>query len=384
MLQAPEGVASPAQCCNDDVLQDVLSHLPQHDLAAAALACRSWLAPARSVLYHRIDFDLKSPNVSKLETTLRNCGHLRSLIRHLRLHHETIGPTYFAEFGWMASLPAHSLRSIDFAFFTELHRLDEVLAFPAVLTAQHIIIRSAHFTTSARLSRVLAMPGLTSLSLTSDASSPEITAALKLGRLTMITNTLPDVLFRIVRSIDPTCTLEQFDLVVGETLAEDRLDALLEVLGSHMTTLKHLSITSRIQLYREPFFDDLVRRLSSLQTLYCGYGSYSSSLLSRLPPTVHTLGLVWGIGGYRSVPGHFGQGRVSVPAPGNVPFPCDDFAVAIAQLRTRSERIRLRRVVLVRPDLMTYDTSVLEQACHNMGLEFWVENMTEVFPRMMD
>jgi hypothetical protein len=374
---------SSAQRCNEDVLLDILKHLFRLDLAKAALVCQSWLSAARSQLYHRINFDLQSPYVSRLARTLRTCEHLRQLVRHVKLHREWLGPTYYAELTWIRLLPEHSLLSVEFAFFSELYRLDDVLTYPAIRTASQIIIRSANFTTSARLSAVLNMPGMTSLSVVTGPSHPEIKRTLKLRRLTMLTMGLPDIVCNIVKAIDPCSTLDRFDLVTTDVLDKENISSLLSILEPHLPSLKHLYLASRVQLSDAPFMDDLVASLPSLETVYCGYGSYTSNLLLRLPRSVRSLGFVWGLDGAMLMTGRVGQERILVARPGNVPFPYEEFADAITRYAQGSDT-RLQHVALVRPELIHDDHSRLESACRAVGITFEIIEMNYSFVHLLD
>ena len=376
---------SAAQRCNEYVLLDILGQVQRRDLAAAALVCHSWLPAAQSLLYRRVEFDLQSRTVSKLEDTLRTCPHLREQVRHLKLHREWLGPTYVAGLTWIDMLPAHSLLSVEFAFFTEVHRLDDILKYSAIRTAPQIIIRSANFTTSARLGTVLNLPDLTSLSLACGLAQPTIMGTLKLKRLSILSTGLPDVIFRIIGAIDPSCALERFDLATDVTLDAEQVESVLDALGPHLASLKHLYLASRVQLTDNAFMDDLVTRLDSLKTVYCGYGSYTSTILTRLPPTVRCLGLVWGLDGATLTTGRVRQEHVLVPRRGNVPFPYHEFAEAVTDYHHwQGSRSSLERLILVRPELVRDDAAVLEEACRAAGIGFEIVHMNDSFVRMLE
>ena len=95
-----------------DILLEILQYLSPVDLSNTALVCTSFLPTTRFLLYRRICFSLTSHRVVRLEKTLRDSKHLRSLIRHLSLKRSYIGPLYDASLDWIALLPEESLQSV--------------------------------------------------------------------------------------------------------------------------------------------------------------------------------------------------------------------------------------------------------------------------------
>ena len=382
---------SAAQHCNEDVLLHIFRYPSRRgDLAVAARVCRAWLYPARSMLYGRITCNFNSFTVSLLDQTLSTCEHLRTLIRHLRVQCDWPQPTFDSNFSWIAHLPAQKLRSIEFMFFRNIECPNIIFASPAVSAVQKAVIRSR--STSKMLDAVLHMPQLTSLSLTVSNSTGDrcvIERNLKLRRLTIAAMALdlPDLVFNIVNAIDPACTLERFDLIASATISAANVPVLLGALERHLPNLKHLCLGSLSQFCgpKEPFMDDLVKHLPSVQTLYCGYGTYTTALITRLPPTLHTLGLIWGSQESILTTGTFSWAEIDWSlARHNVRFPCEDYAAAITRLGADGGGCGLQKLVLVRSGLVQDDYTALEQACRAARINFEVAGMIGCYTILMD
>lgn len=101
--------AVPASSLPDELLLYILScpTLGLRDLAACCLLNRRWLPSARQVLYGARELFLPD---ARLASTLWNAGHLRALVRHVRLDaHPGVDAASAA--GWLC-LPGAALRSL--------------------------------------------------------------------------------------------------------------------------------------------------------------------------------------------------------------------------------------------------------------------------------
>jgi hypothetical protein len=361
----------------EDVLIDMLDYLPQRDLTATALVCRSWVFASRSKLYYRVTFDVESPTISHMEDTLTTCAHIRTLVRHLILRGPPVVPPstpnvdeyggtsilpkfYETDLHWVRMLPKHSLLSIE---FIQWRKIDDVLVYSAVRTTSCMTFSGFVMVTSSTLNALLSMSSLTSLSLMRILSPPVLDGKFtQLRRLSLSTWIVPDELLEIMGAIDPQCPLERLDIGVAVALKDNALSRLLDILKPHLGRLKHLSAIAKFRRFGGyPFMDDVIQQLSSVETLYCGYGTYTPLIMSRLPSTLHTLGLVYINRGYFPS---------TQPANNQNRFPWIELCDVITRLR-HSRLMNIEMVVNVRPlNSMQDELALLTDACNKAGIGF--------------
>ena len=350
-----------------DILLEILQYLSPVDLSNTALVCTSFLPTTRFLLYRRICFSLTSHRVVRLEKTLRDSKHLRSLIRHLSLKRSYIGPLYDASLDWIALLPEESLQSVHFAFFAHYHLLDPVLQYPAIRTARAVTAGFSNFTTSTRVKEILGFPNLEALSLGFGWFAPVVhCTAPSLKHLTLSMESVSENILDFLTAIARGCPLERLALKIDATLGVEDVAVLTRGLAPLSSTLRRLSITSPYQLARHPFMDNLASSMPNLETLHCGFGSYSPNLLSRLPPALRVLALSWGNSG--AAADFITEWDLLFPRPSSfhTPFPAQAYAAEIARLTP----ISVERIVVVLPEKHLDDCIEMGQVCRTAGIQF--------------
>lgn len=273
---------SAAQSCTGDVLLQLFPSLSQADLARIALVCRSWSAPARITLYSSITFDLLSSRASELARTLRTCPNLRGAIRNLVCKATKEEPE---QVDWLALLPEHSLK----AFHWESTSLQsgEVLLYPAVRTAQRLVIRVIWLESEAAaeaLRSSFCSPWLQSLFTDYVPERAVFRSGLK--KLGIHSRAYCPELRRAVT--DPHMQLERLDV---DILDLRELYALMQDLCVHQRCLKHLTLMTVHGwiLQTMPLVEEIINSFPQLETLVCGPVIFTEKIISHLPPTVQSL-----------------------------------------------------------------------------------------------
>lgn len=372
---------------NEDVQFEIIRYLLPWDLARAARVCRRWLQPARKLLYHRFTCDTSSPATAKQHWILWTTPHLRKLIHHLVIIYDV--PRYDAAdaptFGWIALLPERSLQTVEFAKVSHANLIAPILDFPAVRTASHIITRE-HALSAEQIGTILGYQNLQRLSIACDFA---FAIPQKLLRLTQLSvwYTKPHILptpslqgvIRLLGALDPRCALERFDLRLtctpDDTPPDNRLQALTTALRPHLPTLRHVSIISpQWPMSLRPFMDALVPSMPALQKLHCGYETYTSALIERLPAGVRELMLGWGVEMPSAERDPMTQALVRRPHASNTPFPADDYAKALVKRRAAGP-LDLRTVTIVLPRLVDDGCLPMARVCREMGIAFRAEHI---------
>ena len=327
-----------------------MHYLLPRDLVTTALVCRDWLPTARMLLYRHIYFNTSSPLTAQLESSLRSSPHLRILIRHLVLIHYDYVNDGLLE--WIALLPEHSLVSVKF----ERMPFDgadprSLLQFPAVRTADEIIISHPHFLlrNPERLSDIFSNSFLSRLTLFIPKSLPlRLVGPLKLNRLSIAiwTEDRPQLLGTILESI--TSPLHHLDLLLSN-LRPETISWLNTILERHLPTLKRLIIRALDRKQTAPFFDGMIASLVSLEVLACGPGTYTSRLFNQLPTSLRSL---------------------TLDTRDNEPFSVSELREAVTRLRSRSTAFKSMTIGR-HPSYAShryFDT--LSQACASLGVSF--------------
>ncbi|EKM51519.1 uncharacterized protein PHACADRAFT_71283, partial [Phanerochaete carnosa HHB-10118-sp] len=281
---------------NDDVLLDIMCRLPSLDLASTALVCRRWSPTAQTRLYRRISLDTGAPSSRLLSDTLLSAPGLRSLIRDLTIFHRAGSKGDKMVLQWLELLPEDSLRSlrIEQMFIPKSSDLS-LLQYPAVRSVPSLSVwPAANFLSVERLDAVLQLEALESLSIrVLPYLLPQpltVTRIPKLRRLSVDTTEYFHTITEILEALDPSA-FQRFDLVTN-TLSCAAIDTLRHDLRPFFSRLKHFSVHPRQRKTDEPFVDDLVAAMPSLQTLACGWGTCTAGVISRLPPTLSSLMLL--------------------------------------------------------------------------------------------
>ncbi|GJE94066.1 hypothetical protein PsYK624_102340 [Phanerochaete sordida] len=282
---------SIAQDCNDDVLLEVLRGLSSHDLTSAACLCHSWLHASRTLLYRHIHLNTSIPAATQLDWSLRSSSHLRSLVRYLVLLHRFTDKDTLL--GWIALLPEHSLVSVKFEWMPLDVNPMSLLQFPAIRTAQELIISHPYFLLQEprRLSDILSYPRLDRLTLFIPKSiSVQLSTPLALTRLSLavLTGEQPQIVDDVLRSISHP--LVHLDLLL-QSLNAEAASWLRSSLARHLPALRHFTIKVLDQRNAHPLLDDVSASLASVEVLSCGVAMYSPRLFALLPPSLRSLTL---------------------------------------------------------------------------------------------
>ncbi|KAF8589712.1 hypothetical protein K439DRAFT_1612514 [Ramaria rubella] len=285
MTQPP----STAQQCNEDVLSYIFSLASKADVARSARVCKQWLPVTRRALYRDLTFDAKKPSAHLLSTTLHHSSFLRSHIRRLKILHE---PASILIYEWFRDLPPNGLRHLEVfqgARDTEFARL--ILRSPVTRSIRSLILRGWFFDREPMaLGICLGIPDLEALSL--KFPNPSVTLDLtcvppvRLKRLSISTYSFSPEILALLAIVGPT--LEQFDF--NSVSWDYSIPELAAALVLHAPQVRHLSIQG-VFTQHTPFLDDLVPSLPFLSYLYCGYGTYSPAIFSRIPQGLQSLRL---------------------------------------------------------------------------------------------
>lgn len=285
-----------AQTCNDDVLLDIMGRLAGAHLASAALVCRRWRPTAQTRLYRCISLDTNSVSSHQLSSTLSADAGLRSLVRDLVIFHRAGSNSDKVLLRWLELLPEGSLLSlrIEQMFIPKPDDLS-LLRYPSVRSVPSVSVwPAANFLSVERLDAVLQLPSLENLSLRILPyllpRQLTVTCIPKLRRLSIETTEYFHTITEILGALDPA-SFVRFDLITN-ALSCAAVETLCHDLQPLLPRLKHFSMHPRQSKPDEPFVDDLILVMPSLQTLACGWGACSAKVLGRLPPAFLSLTLL--------------------------------------------------------------------------------------------
>jgi hypothetical protein len=171
--------------------------------------------------------------------------------------------------------------------------------------------------------------------------SLDLTHTPPLKHLSIVTYEFEQHIPQLLSAVAPTLRQLDFSFVFCSTSSLGALTGALV----QLTQLRHLAIHARFGP-PFPFLDDVVPRLTTLQSLYCAHGTFSPALFSAMPGEIRTLRL---------------QGSASMM------FPVDAL-LDLIHCRPH-HKIRLHKLVILRHnDPQTIGR--LHGACAASGVEF--------------
>lgn len=302
---------SPSYTLNEDILDDVFRYLRCSELASVALVCRLWNYVSERRLYAKIRYsDLMEhrPAMTRLATTLENSSRIRGLIRELDLI--SYAHEHSAEFfQWLLLLPPNTIHTISVRDTKwNVPRTDftgAVLGSPAFATVRHLFIEGGFLLTlrqrqdggilhqGPKFEDIMRLPNLESLSisLVRPPLGTSVAGFSSLRRLSVIVLSYNSQIRTIVQHLRHS--LIRFDIVIDrwDNHVPDTLSADLATFAQ----LRHLSIIRREQgepfKVNTPFMDDLIEKLTGLETLYCAHDLFTGNLLRRIPSSLIALRL---------------------------------------------------------------------------------------------
>lgn len=337
---------SAAQRCNDDVLGEVFSHLDRMELVIVSLVCRNWLPAASRELYRDISLSVLSWNGPILAQTLTTRPDLGELVRRVKLRRPEPMRWDPSHFDWLALLPEYNLYSITFeGGMLNAPETYPILEFPAIRTTSRL--RADDMNSHARTNAILNMTHLETLSIRIDLQNVFTLKAgvtlPRLRRLRIVMDSYCSVVEQILKGLDSP--LEEFELELTCIYGKG-VDSLLNGLQRHASAMQYMSLIGN-PFSMVPFMDDHIMSFTSLKTLKCPRNSYTSLLISGLPPTLTHLILGSGPGD-RS--------------------PIHDIADALQQNRRRL--IALARVTIAGRELLGQWGQPLVELCMREGITF--------------
>ncbi|GJE99009.1 hypothetical protein PsYK624_152470 [Phanerochaete sordida] len=353
---------------NTDIFWDIAAQLENRDLASGARVCKQWLPVTQSHLYRHITIDSASKHVHALGALLFAREDLRRLVRHLTLCRLFgMGRWLSSMYDWLLLLPEQSLVSVDVKMEDD-YAFDILMDFPCVRNARQLTIRKPYLLNREKAARILASPYLESLAVCFEGlPAPE--GPIHLKRLSVVAEGMPPQLPQILEANSTSTPLHRFDLRVTTQPNDREVAQLFRALAIHAQSLTRLAITSSERITRIPFMDDFILSLPSVQWLCCAYGTYTSTLLLRIPSSLHTLVLLWGLDGSVLVRDPHGIGFIAGARPENIPFPSANFAQTMRRM-SPTGNASLRRLVIALPKLLRDPCQEVAAACSDAGIRF--------------
>ncbi|OBZ70709.1 hypothetical protein A0H81_09254 [Grifola frondosa] len=262
----------------------ILSHLEPDDRKIAARVCRTWRSEVRKIpliATARLDFTGSRREISYLEEMLQESKLLRDSIQELLLDPQHKRNVY----GWLQDHPLPRLDMLQLRSMGNVQQhipdwwrdisnltvrrlnilfpcqdMNMVKKFLSIKTLETLCITLPSKSVDPDF-QLHPMPSLTRLSLTVvDGDSPHI--------------------LRMLMAIQ--ASIARFDLTVTGTWKEPE-DLRMVLITLPFPQLRHLTIQIHEAMEKPRFMDELLRRLTQLQSLTCPQGMYSIELLRLLP-----------------------------------------------------------------------------------------------------
>lgn len=298
--------ASPAQWCNADVLHEIMTFLPNADVASSCLVARGWVDVCRSRLYTNIYFSpiFRAPGSStatlpkhfapRLSRTLNENPTLRGYIRNLTIRPLPLSPNDGHLYDWLTFI-VRNLRTLELIQSRRDEQFSNIFMslspFPNV---HHVsFISNTMKENRITIQQTLALfPNACSFSLDLSFVEDNLDPPPQIRNIRRFSIGVPNgSMSRIASFVSLyTHSLTRLDICADEV--EDA--GVLVPIISKMHHLERLAIVTQCHV-NTPFLDLIIPHLPQLRELYCTMGGYTSTMLHHLPSQIETLwlGCAW-------------------------------------------------------------------------------------------